>query len=902
MKLKYFIIALPILAFLFSASPIVRIKESNAAAGDVQVRVTRQGDDAPLEGALVEIRCAGGDYFAFDGDLLTDSNGQVVGAPPAGANCDTDEETINARVSMIGYVTKNNEGGLSQVWSSTSNPNTISMTGIEFGLAVYAADQFGTAIDTLDLISYRGAPATLQDPVETNRFYWADTDPHDGEVIIEKDGFVSFLTTNSAATVIRTTQDEQVLITLGNSASCQDPIATAVSCKGLEYGYMFVAVQAEVGGANLSGVNLTLGGASCVENSESYYCPVSLFTITPHDSYIAVSSGYVTKTFAGGGFGFIPRSANADVQVNLAKIGGMQFAHKFIVVNELGNPLTLDSAVAGTNQRDCVISGTAAYCPLATNNDNFEWHGLAGEKDGYVTTAPEDVPFSGGRGNNADPQVVTTMTTTNGLKFSHKITGIKDELGNNVTPTSATAGANYVACVINSNTAYCPVLLADDSPGSGDYAQATISKDGYRSIETSLPTGRTANNEPQVVYALSIDFFNFAHRIFVNNELDQDITPDSVTAGSNDTVCTIDGFAAYCPIPIAEDNIASDGFVIAKDGYVTATADLLFDRTNEFDTTEDTQVYMDASNGLDFAVKTTVTKASDNSALSGATVSTGDLLAVGCTENGVTGIYYCAVPLAHTATEVDAVKSGFTANFGTFTDRTLSTDPQQTVLIALSVPVVSNGGGGGVIPQATCSSVTYGEWQNSCVNGIQYRNILISGSCSISAAQRLAAQRSCTNESILETPQDSSSASTLMEQVTALEKTLTATIDKVLTSFLLGRILLQVESHGESWYLNPIDSSRYFMGRPLDAFNLMRHFALGVNNADMQEFLVSTAPRRLSGRILMNVDDKGKAYYVNPLNLKLYYLGSPDNAFSIMKSLGLGITNIHLRQIKVGEL
>ncbi len=152
------------------------------------------------------------------------------------------------------------------------------------------------------------------------------------------------------------------------------------------------------------------------------------------------------------------------------------------------------------------------------------------------------------------------------------------------------------------------------------------------------------------------------------------------------------------------------------------------------------------------------------------------------------------------------------------------------------------------------------------------------------------------NTSSPETPQTS-----LLDTITSLEKKLSATINKVLSNSLLGRILLQIESHGQSWYLNPLDSSRYFMSRPLDAYNLMRRFALGVNNTDIQTFLLSSAPQRLSGRILLNVDDKGKAYYVNPINLKLYYLGSPEEAYTILKSFGLGISNLNLRQIKVGS-
>lgn len=43
-----------------------------------------------------------------------------------------------------------------------------------------------------------------------------------------------------------------------------------------------------------------------------------------------------------------------------------------------------------------------------------------------------------------------------------------------------------------------------------------------------------------------------------------------------------------------------------------------------------------------------------------------------------------------------------------------------------------------------------------------------------------------------------------------------------------GFIYLQVEQNGEAWYINPDDSKRYFLGRPRDAFNLMRVLGLGI--------------------------------------------------------------------------
>jgi hypothetical protein len=114
---------------------------------------------------------------------------------------------------------------------------------------------------------------------------------------------------------------------------------------------------------------------------------------------------------------------------------------------------------------------------------------------------------------------------------------------------------------------------------------------------------------------------------------------------------------------------------------------------------------------------------------------------------------------------------------------------------------------------------------------------------------------------------------------------------------LNGRILLQVQSHGEAWYVNPLNSRRYYLGRPADAYNVMRNLGLGISNKDFST--ISNSSTRLAGRILIKVEDSGRAYYFDPSNLKLYYLGRPDDAFQVMRQRGLGITNSDLSKILV---
>ncbi|MBD3247660.1 hypothetical protein GF382_00020 [Candidatus Falkowbacteria bacterium] len=121
---------------------------------------------------------------------------------------------------------------------------------------------------------------------------------------------------------------------------------------------------------------------------------------------------------------------------------------------------------------------------------------------------------------------------------------------------------------------------------------------------------------------------------------------------------------------------------------------------------------------------------------------------------------------------------------------------------------------------------------------------------------------------------------------------------RVLEDRLAGRILIQAEANGEAWYLNPEDNKRYFLGRPIDMFNVMRAFGLGAKH----EYIAGTEffPEHLSGKILLDVEDLGRAYYINPIDRRKYYLACPSHAFYVVKHLGLGISDSDLSYINAG--
>ena len=120
---------------------------------------------------------------------------------------------------------------------------------------------------------------------------------------------------------------------------------------------------------------------------------------------------------------------------------------------------------------------------------------------------------------------------------------------------------------------------------------------------------------------------------------------------------------------------------------------------------------------------------------------------------------------------------------------------------------------------------------------------------------------------------------------------------------LSGKILLQVEDNGKAWYVSADnDNQRIYLGSPEEAHCLMKTLGLGISNNDLNRYLNTNTnkfPARLSGKILLAVEKNGEAYYINPDNLRGYYLGRPIDALKLMRELSLGITNANLNTIPV---
>lgn len=121
---------------------------------------------------------------------------------------------------------------------------------------------------------------------------------------------------------------------------------------------------------------------------------------------------------------------------------------------------------------------------------------------------------------------------------------------------------------------------------------------------------------------------------------------------------------------------------------------------------------------------------------------------------------------------------------------------------------------------------------------------------------------------------------------------------------LQGHILLQIQQHGEAWYVNPKDKKRYYMKDGATAYQMMRQFGLGITDANLAKAQKGdkTVLSKIKGQIVLQVESKGEAYYANPDTLKLTYMKDGDAAYSLMRFQSLGISDANLNTIPVGNI
>jgi uncharacterized protein YkwD len=146
----------------------------------------------------------------------------------------------------------------------------------------------------------------------------------------------------------------------------------------------------------------------------------------------------------------------------------------------------------------------------------------------------------------------------------------------------------------------------------------------------------------------------------------------------------------------------------------------------------------------------------------------------------------------------------------------------------------------------------------------------------------------------------------------------TATTSSSSLTWLKGYILLQVQEHGEAWYVDPLTFKRFYMKDGPTAYEMMRTFGLGITDSDLAGIPSVTdttamnnsssicssnsLANRLKGKILLQVQQHGEAWYVYPKTCRRIYMKDGAAAYEIMRFLGLGITDVDLSKLAASEL
>ncbi|MFH0873620.1 MAG: hypothetical protein V1846_02130 [Candidatus Komeilibacteria bacterium] len=537
----------------------------------------------------------------------------------------------------------------------------------------------------------------------------------------------------------------------------------------------------------------------------------------------------------------------------------------------------------GTTNDSGVLSATTPD-PASGCDDNEEQMDYKVIKDGYVTLTVTNV--AGGW----QALSLNTLTIT-GVKYSNKVSGISSDDGAAWTSgtgvTVKTGNAYGTTCTFYSNSWYCAVPLADTAK------VIYVARDGYVTDTTiSFTADRTVATEAQQVKAVS--YVTYAYMLAsIVNEVGTEISMLATAVEIGDetglTTCVAGAVSdpnAYwsCPVVLANSN----GTMVVRvtvNGYVTKNYPLGagFNRTNPDGTEASVGVTVDP---IESALKITVYDgATGTTALTGAKVEAGDNLAVSCNESA--GVYYCAIPLANTATYARVVKDGYGTQSPTYTDRTAATDAQGTLTVHMTTTTGSAGNGG----------------SSSGGSGTSTPPPVIPPTTPIPPVTTPEPQ-----------PVITMPALDRIQSTIAREQERLQAVDIALRDRLLGRILLQVQDHGEAWYLDPVSQVRYYLADGPTAFQMLRQFGLGITNADLANIPVATDTSnkpltvaaknlldRLKGKILLQVQSHGEAWYINPVDGKRYYLKDGAAAYEIMRSLSLGITDADLAQIGLGR-
>ena len=114
---------------------------------------------------------------------------------------------------------------------------------------------------------------------------------------------------------------------------------------------------------------------------------------------------------------------------------------------------------------------------------------------------------------------------------------------------------------------------------------------------------------------------------------------------------------------------------------------------------------------------------------------------------------------------------------------------------------------------------------------------------------------------------------------------------------LKGKILIQTESKGALWYVNPKDGKRYALTDGASALKTLKSLGVSMSEKDIKTMKTNaTLRKKYIGQVLYQTGSKGDVYYVSS-DGRYNYLTDGASTLAAAKRLGLGITNANLNKI-----
>ena len=125
-----------------------------------------------------------------------------------------------------------------------------------------------------------------------------------------------------------------------------------------------------------------------------------------------------------------------------------------------------------------------------------------------------------------------------------------------------------------------------------------------------------------------------------------------------------------------------------------------------------------------------------------------------------------------------------------------------------------------------------------------------------------------------------------------------------------GSIVVYDEGFDKSyWYIVPIKAEKFPLEDTNDLNSVLNLFAQGIHNKDLQKIALKEAEantdywltHKLRGRFLLQTEEKGEAWYVNPLDNQRYYIANNTQGLETLKNLAIDISRDKLELFALSE-